>query len=154
VLYSTGTNDAFVTIGLGKEKFQTSVKDKAEDPEWCEQCQLSIPQQGNRAEVVLKVLHRSFMGGDEFLGQISLPLQEFDVYEKPRANWYPLLCKPGQNKTEYRGELEVRLGFTVVASESVGGSVADLTKKNKGSISSLNKVVLGRHCTKKEPLTS
>ena len=35
-----GTNDAFVTIGLGKEKFQTSVKEKAEDPEWCEQCEL------------------------------------------------------------------------------------------------------------------
>ena len=31
-----GTNDAFVTIGLGKEKFQTSVKEKVEDPEWCE----------------------------------------------------------------------------------------------------------------------
>jgi len=135
-----GTNDAFVTIGLGKEKFQTSVKEKSEDPEWSEQCQLCIPQQGNRAEVVLKVMHRSFMGGDEFLGQISLPLQDFDVYEKPRASWYPMLCKPGQNKTDYRGELEVKLGFTVVASESVGGSVADLTKKNKGSLSSLNKV--------------
>ena len=24
-----GTNDAFVTIGLGKEKYQTSVKEKA-----------------------------------------------------------------------------------------------------------------------------
>ena len=35
-----GTNDAFVTIGLGKEKFQTSVKEKVEDPEWCEQCEL------------------------------------------------------------------------------------------------------------------
>ena len=44
-----------------------------------------IPEQGNRAEVVLKVLHRSFMGGDEFLGQISLPLQDFDIYEKPKA---------------------------------------------------------------------
>ena len=55
-------------------------------------------------------------------------------------SWYPLGCKPGQNKTEYRGELEVKLGFTVRASESVGGSVADLSKKNKGSISSLNKV--------------
>ena len=55
-------------------------------------------------------------------------------------SWYPLRCKPGQNKTEYRGELEVKLGFTVRASESVGGSVADLSKKNKGSISSLNKV--------------
>ena len=38
--YTLGTNDAFVTIGLGKEKFQTSVQEKAEDPEWCEQCEL------------------------------------------------------------------------------------------------------------------
>ena len=36
-----GTNDAFVTIGLGKEKYQTSVKEKAtESVEWCEQCEL------------------------------------------------------------------------------------------------------------------
>ena len=34
----------------------------------------------------------------------------------------------------------MKIGFTVRASESVGGSVADLTKKNKGSISSLHKV--------------
>ena len=86
-----------------------------------------IPQYGNRSEVVLKVLHRSYLGGDEFLGQVSLPLQDFDVYEKPKAKygdteteaniggcidscycrWYPLTCKPGQNKPGYRGELEV-----------------------------------------------
>ena len=36
-----GTNDAFVTIALGKEKFQTSVKEKSSDPvEWNEQCEL------------------------------------------------------------------------------------------------------------------
>ena len=36
-----GTNDVFVTIGLGKEKYQTSVKEKAtENVEWCEQCEL------------------------------------------------------------------------------------------------------------------
>ena len=38
---NTGTNDAFVTIGLGKEKFQTSVKQKASpDLEWNEECEL------------------------------------------------------------------------------------------------------------------
>ena len=46
-----------------------------------------IPQYGNRSEVVLKVLHRSYLGGDEFLGQVSLPLQDFDVYEKPKAKY-------------------------------------------------------------------
>jgi hypothetical protein len=39
--------------------------------------------------------------------------------------------------------IQVRVGFTVKASESVSGSTADLTKKNKGSLSSLNKVKLG-----------
>lgn len=34
----TGTNDAFVTIALGGNKFQTSVKDKVIDPEWYEEC--------------------------------------------------------------------------------------------------------------------
>jgi len=36
-----GTNDAFVTIALGKEKFQTSVKEKSSNlVEWNEQCEL------------------------------------------------------------------------------------------------------------------
>ncbi len=36
-----GKNDAFVTIAMGKEKFQTSVKEKStENVEWCEQCEL------------------------------------------------------------------------------------------------------------------
>ena len=41
-VYILGTNDAFVTIGLGKEKFQTSVKEKSENPEWLEQCELWV----------------------------------------------------------------------------------------------------------------
>ena len=56
--------------------------------------------------------------------------------------WYPLTCKPGQNKPGYRGELEVKIGFTVRANDtaSTAGSVSDLSKKARGSISSLNKV--------------
>ena len=50
------------------------------------------------------------------------------------SRWYPLLCKPGQRKTEYRGELEVTVGFTVRASQGRRDSVS------KGSLSSLNKV--------------
>ena len=38
---SEGTNDAFVSIVLGKEKFQTSVKVKSgDDVEWNEQFEL------------------------------------------------------------------------------------------------------------------
>jgi len=137
-----GTNDAFVTIALGKEKFQTTVKEKATDPvEWSEQCELTIPSHGNTADISLTVLHRNFLGVDEFLGQVSLPLRDFDVYERPKSNWFSLKCKPGQSKNDYRGEIEVKLGFTVKATTNVGGgSVADLNKKNKSSISSLQKI--------------
>lgn len=39
--FVAGTNNVFVTIGLGKEKFQTSVKDKATNiVEWREKCEL------------------------------------------------------------------------------------------------------------------
>lgn len=35
------TNDCFVTIALGKTKYQTSVKEKAEQSvEWHEECEL------------------------------------------------------------------------------------------------------------------
>ena len=51
------------------------------------------------------------------------------------------MCKPGQNKEGYRGELELKLGFTVKATENnSGGSVADLRRGTKGSLTSLNKV--------------
>ena len=37
--------------------------------------------------------------------------------------------------------LQVKLGFTVKASSTVGNSTADLAKKNKGSVASITKVV-------------
>ena len=42
----------------------------------------SIPSQGNKAELSLAVLHRNFLGVDEFLGQITLPLRDLDMNER------------------------------------------------------------------------
>nr|CAD7429343.1 unnamed protein product [Timema monikensis] len=132
------TNDAFVTITLGKLKFQTSVKEKSPpDVDWNEECELLIPKQGNTAEVVLTVLHRNFLAVDEFLGVLNIPLKDFDVYERPRIRWYRLQNKPGKEKTKPRGELEVRIGFIVKA-----GSLIDLSKKekNKSSLGHLSQM--------------
>lgn len=121
------TNDCFVTIALGKEKYQTSVKEKAaKDVEWHEECELAIPEHGNTAEIVLTALHRNFVGVDEFLGTVSIPLSSFDVYERPKNRWYTLTSKPGKENTKDRGELEVRIGFIVKA-----GSLTDLTRKER-----------------------
>ena len=93
------TNNAFVTIGPGNKRYQTSVKEKASDPvQWNEECELwgpflllefynwlksgtlcrSIPKNGNSAEIALTALHRIFIG-DDFLGTIRIPLSDFDV---------------------------------------------------------------------------
>lgn len=70
---------------------------------------------------------------DEFLGQIALPLNEMDAYERPRAKWYKLQSKPGKEKKDKdRGDLEVRIAFTVKA-----GSLTDLSKKEKNKSSTL-----------------
>ncbi|XP_065362809.1 rab11 family-interacting protein 1 [Calliphora vicina] len=122
------TNNCFVTIGLGKEKYQTSVKEKAESKvEWKEECELKIPDQGNRAELVLTCLHRNNLSIDEFLGQVTLPLNDMDVYERPKSKWFKLESKPGKDKkNKERGELEVEISFTVKS-----GSLTDLSKKEK-----------------------
>ena len=63
--------------------------------------------------------------------------------------WYPLKCKPGQSKNDYRGDLEVRTAFTVKAVDKDSdklGSTADLSSKNtRGSLISLNKVISTIH---------
>jgi len=134
-----GTNDAFVTMALGKEKFQTTVVEQASsDVEWREQADLQIPSHGNTAEVVLTALHRNLLGVDQFLGRVALPLKDFDHTQRPTTRWYPLQSKPSQNKPGYRGELEVRVGFTVQSMGPSSGSTTDL--KTRGSSTSIHKV--------------
>ncbi|KAJ8981466.1 hypothetical protein NQ317_006992 [Molorchus minor] len=122
------TNDCFVTIALGKTKYQTSVKEKSgSQVEWHEECELPIPDQGNTAEIVLTALHHNFLGVDEFLGRVAIPLNSLDIYERSKNKWYQLQSKPGkEGKNKERGRLEVKIQFTVKA-----GSLTDLSKKEK-----------------------
>ena len=86
-----------------------------------------IPDQGNRAELVLTCLHHNNLGLDDFLGQITLPLNEMDNYDKSIHKWYKLQSKPGkEKKNKERGDLEVDISFTVKS-----GSMDDVSKKEK-----------------------
>ncbi|KAL1493299.1 hypothetical protein ABEB36_011379 [Hypothenemus hampei] len=120
------TNDCFVTIGLGKIKYQTSIKEKAgPNVEWHEECELPIPEQGNTAEIVLTALHHNFVGVDEFLGRVVIPLNTLDIYDRPKNKLFPLQAKPG-GKQKDRGQLEVKIAFNVKS-----GSLTNLSKKEK-----------------------
>lgn len=137
-LVSKGNNGVFVTIGLGKEKYQTSVKDRETDEiEWHEKCELKIPNQGNTASIVLTVLTHNFLGVDNFLGCVTIPLAELDFYDRPKNKWYELQDRHGKAKTKERGELEVKIGFSVKPD-----SVNDVGKKDsrRGSLGQLSHV--------------
>lgn len=85
---------------------------------------------------MLTCLHQNNLGMDEFLGQVTLPLNEIDVYDNPKSKWYKLQSKPGQEKkSKERGELELRIGFTVKA-ESVSDLKKDKHKSSLGQIAS------------------
>ncbi|XP_013409654.1 rab11 family-interacting protein 2 [Lingula anatina] len=131
VCKTKGGSDAFATIQLGDEKFRTSVKTKTSNPEWHEECDLQIPN--DKSHVVISVYHRSFVGLDDFLGQVTISLDELAVYDAPKSSWYALSSKPGKKeKHKYRGEIEVKVGFIVLSKTT---SLLDVSKKKKKSAS-------------------
>ncbi|XP_045174746.2 rab11 family-interacting protein 1-like isoform X3 [Mercenaria mercenaria] len=131
--------DVFVTIALGKEKFQTSTVKYGgkvnNSVEWFEECDLSIPHMS--AEVEVQVMNRGLLS-DEFIGYVSVPLKQYDVYERPRSHWVQLGQKPSKLPDgRCRGELEIRLTFHVRSKTDDSSSTGSLKTKRSGSIKTL-----------------
>lgn len=130
-----GTNDAFVMIQMGKEKFQTSVKEKTADPEWYEECDLTLI--GRDSDVILTVFHRNVLGLDEFLGQTHVSLEGVVNFDRPFTKWYTLKGKSEKSEEKNRGELEVKIAFIVQRCNDTQ-SLNDLSiRKKKNSIKNL-----------------
>ncbi|XP_035230395.1 rab11 family-interacting protein 2-like [Stegodyphus dumicola] len=120
---------------MGKEKFQTSVKEKVSDPEWYEECDLTLI--GRDSDVILTVFHRNVLGLDEFLGQTAISLRGIESFDRPFTKWYPLKGKSGRSDDKQRGDLEVRIAF-IVRRCSDTQSLNDLSfKKRRNSIKNL-----------------
>ncbi|XP_051894433.1 rab11 family-interacting protein 5-like isoform X2 [Pristis pectinata] len=124
-------SDAFTIIQLGRERFCTAVVEKSLEPVWREECSFELLpdwlEPAAAKELLLTVLHRSLMGLDRFLGQLSLPLAALyqDSSKKPR--WYKLSSKPGQKEKE-RGEIQVSIQFV---RNNLTASMFDLSSKEK-----------------------
>ena len=124
-----GTNNAFVTIDLGHNKFETSVKPGSKDMvEWYELCEMKIPKHANRQTLILTAYHKNLISSDQFLGTISISLKRFLDYHNQAqklTKCYRLSCKPGQTKTDYRGELEIGISFIVKSTNECSQSFSD-----------------------------
>ncbi|XP_028272760.1 rab11 family-interacting protein 1 [Parambassis ranga] len=134
-----GSRYLYTIIQVGKEKYTTGLVEKAEVPEWNEECCFEllpgILEDGGRSayphgsgDLVLTVMHRVLIGLDVFLGQTIIPLDRiFQEGACPRDEWFKLNSKAGRKEKE-RGELQVTVQFT---RNNMTASMFDLTMKDK-----------------------
>ncbi|XP_020513670.2 rab11 family-interacting protein 1-like [Labrus bergylta] len=134
-----GSRYLYTIIQVGKEKYTTGLVEKAEVPEWNEECCFEllpgILEDGGRSsyppgsgDLVLTVMHRVLIGLDVFLGQTIIPLEKiFQDGMCPRDEWFKLNSKAGRKEKE-RGELQVTVQFT---RNNMTASMFDLTMKDK-----------------------
>ncbi|XP_032383351.1 rab11 family-interacting protein 1 isoform X1 [Etheostoma spectabile] len=134
-----GSRYLYTIMQVGKEKYTTGLVEKAEVPEWNEECCFEllpgILEDGGRSayppgsgDLVLTVMHRVLIGLDVFLGQTILPLDRiFQEGMCPRDEWFKLNSKAGRKEKE-RGELQVTVQFT---RNNMTASMFDLTIKDK-----------------------
>ncbi|KAM9849657.1 uncharacterized protein rab11fip5b [Aulostomus maculatus] len=149
-----GSRYLYTIIQVGKEKYTTGLVEKAEVPEWSEECCFEllpgILEAGGRSayppgsgDLVLTVMHRVLIGLDVFLGQAIIPLDRiFQDGMCPRDEWLKLNSKAGRKEKE-RGELQVTVQFT---RNNMTASMFDLTIKDKprSALGKLKDRVTGR----------
>ncbi|XP_056133475.1 mucin-2-like [Lampris incognitus] len=134
-----GSRYLYTIIQVGKEKFTTGLVEKAEVPEWKEECSFEllpgILEDGGRSaypagsgDLLLTVMHRVLIGLDVFLGQAVVPLDKiFQEGVCLRDEWLKLNSKVGRKEKE-RGNLQVTVQFT---RNNMTASMFDLTMKDK-----------------------
>lgn len=76
-----GGNDAYCMIGMGKEKFLTSVKQKSLSPVWEEQAEFEL---GERADLKITVYHKSSII-DEFVGRAVINVSELVSHDSNKS---------------------------------------------------------------------
>lgn len=128
-----GTNDAYTIIQLGKEKYSTSVVEKNLNPVWKEEASFELPgllvqENPEQYQLQLTVMHRSLVGLDKFLGQVTINLNSiFENRERRKTEWYKLESKQGKRNKD-RGDLKVNIQFM---RNNMTASMFDLSMKDK-----------------------
>ncbi|XP_060568983.1 rab11 family-interacting protein 5-like [Ruditapes philippinarum] len=65
------------------------------------------------SEVDVQVMNRGLLS-DEFIGYASIPLKQYDVYERPKSHWVQLGQKPSKLPDGLGGESRGRLDFLII----------------------------------------
>eukprot|EP00656_Telonema_subtile_P005965 TRINITY_DN1273_c0_g1_i1.p1 TRINITY_DN1273_c0_g1~~TRINITY_DN1273_c0_g1_i1.p1 ORF type:complete len:729 (-),score=195.61 TRINITY_DN1273_c0_g1_i1:220-2406(-) len=107
-----GTSDCYVKATVGDETFITDVRKGTRNPLWDKALKFDVdPEERRTMSLILKMYDEDF-GGDEFMGMVSIPLNDLIKDGPPVALWHKLLDEPkSREKPIDRGQLFVSLRF-------------------------------------------
>ena len=103
---SSGSSDPFCVINCNNISLQTSVKWKTLNPDFNESFEIDVSNPQERLKIV--VFDKDLIGSDDFLGQIEIPISDFED-GKVHTKTYLLRDEANvQDVEDDRGEIEFR----------------------------------------------
>jgi len=111
----SNTSDPYCIVKVGRIEHKTSVVKKTLEPKWKE-ATFTIPVVNtNQAIFEVTVLDHDFIGKDDFLGYVSMPVSLFEEGQT-NAGWYKL---QSYKKYKGKGELYMEITYTTKNKENL-----------------------------------
>ncbi|CAI5506178.1 unnamed protein product [Closterium sp. Naga37s-1] len=112
-----GARDAFARLQMGASKARSSTVPKDNDPTWQEEFFFSVSD-AEKDELLVTVWDKSAFLGEEFLGQLVLPVRQVlacDGYEL-QATWFPLQNRLARPRATVTGDVLISASLWGVSS--------------------------------------
>jgi Ca2+-dependent lipid-binding protein len=103
---------AYATVrnSLNKQSFKTKVIKKTLDPKWDQEFLLFTSKA--EGQLFVKIWHRDLFRKDGFLGELTIPIANFEDGQK-QDKWYKLSNEPEKKKKDpASGEVHLEIFFT------------------------------------------
>ena len=113
---SGGTSDPYVSVEVFHQTIKTKRIDKSLNPVWNETLTFGVPEIHSGMQLIANVWDWDAVGKHDFMGQVIIPLGEFQGGESVMSGTYKLQPREGRNdkisgqillKIEYQKDLDV-----------------------------------------------
>jgi hypothetical protein len=102
--------DPYCALFLERQKERTRTVKKTKEPKWNADFEFYVSEREAGVEITL--FNRNWIFSDDFLGYVSIPVSNLGDGQEVNE-WYPLKSRKKNPKEKSRGELKLRLLYTL-----------------------------------------